>query len=81
MKLSGATVTRIEEELVRLYNNSTISWKTKKGKTVTVRRSWGERHRAIEDFIQVLVEEMKVHEQWHGRQAERNASRAAQAAT
>jgi hypothetical protein len=64
MKLSGATVTRIEEELARLTRNSPgASRKERKG------RSWGERHRAIEEFIRVLVEEIKVHDAIHERAA------------
>lgn len=48
MRLSGAIVTRIEEELARLERNgeSPSRW---------CPRSRGDRHRAIEDFVEALV--------------------------
>lgn len=47
MKLKGYQVTRIEEELVRLQSNRR-------------RHSHGDSHRAIEDFVSALVDEILV---------------------
>jgi len=54
LKLSGAQVTRINEELVRLDRNARLA--DDRGYSFSV--SLGDRHRAIEDFVDILMNDI-----------------------